>query len=549
MHRLKVQQLIDAFLNTDLTPFSESLSSSYSTTFRYNVIMAESPPAPAPTTSATTTSLEEAIPLEINNPTTVLTQRLDSWRHVVDLLHDYGEGHRVMYHNLSRDYERISKSVQDAPRFDSVETVPQNGDKPPHEGISGGFFAIREKSEVLINAATEAEKTIKSTVIPHVDRLSHDVKEHLRGLKSNGFKGIKDVERARGLTQKQIEQLGQHTSSFGIFSGKPDPLKDPYIIYRDVLCKLDSQIMKENIQTDTLLTIQRDFKTFESHIVGGIHQMFKLMDQTQNTFWDFQRECYSAITTSFTGIPPEFEWDQFVASNKLILADETAPKRSIDRVKFPNQDHESTRPLIEGVIQRKSTMAFSKTYNSAYYVVTPSKFLHQFASKDYVQSPEPEFSIYLPDANIGAMYPKETGKNKFKITAKDALKTISTKHTFEFKTSTYDDLVKWCNVIHDVGTSGSGTLSQKSTLTTSAATAAAAAAAAGEPAQLNPESTSSPVEPAVDIPVAGTSLAPTEAAAESAPAPAKEPVASDTAEPSVATETETETSKVVADNL
>ncbi|KAK9388617.1 hypothetical protein V1515DRAFT_597477 [Lipomyces mesembrius] len=508
--------------------------------------MAESPSAP--TTSATTTGVEEAIPLEITDPTTVLIQRLDSWRHVVDLLHDYGEGHRVMYHNLSRDYEKISKSVHDAPRFDSVETVPQNGDKPAREGISGGFFAIREKSEVLINASTEAEKTIKSTVIPHVDRLSHDIKEHIRGLKSNGFKGVKDVERARALTHKQIELLGQHTSSFGIFSGKPDALKDPYIIYRGVLCKLDSQIMKENMQTDTLLSIQRDFKTFESHVVSGIHQMFKLMDQTQNTFWDFQRECYGAITSAFTNIPQEFEWDKFVASNKHILADENAPKRSIDRVKFPNQDHESTRPLIEGVIQRKSTMAFSKTYNSAYYVVTPSKFLHQFASKDYVQSPEPEFSIYLPDANIGAMYPKETGKNKFKITAKDALKTISTKHTYEFKTSTYDDLVKWWNVIHDVATSGSGTLSRKSTLTS--------------PAQLEPESTSSPVEPTVDIPVAGTSLAPTEAAAESARSPVEEPVStsvesayqtpasvvSDTAEPPVGAETETETSKVVTDN-
>ncbi|KAK9353932.1 hypothetical protein V1505DRAFT_367593 [Lipomyces doorenjongii] len=520
--------------------------------------MAESPSAP--TTSATTTGVEEAIPLEITDPTTVLIQRLDSWRHVVDLLHDYGEGHRVMYHNLSRDYERISKSVQEAPRFDSVETVPQNGDKPAREGISGGFFAIREKSEVLINASTEAEKTIKSTVIPHVDRLSHDIKEHIRGLKSNGFKGVKDVERARGLTHKQIELLGQHTSSFGVFSGKPDTLKDPYIIYRGVLCKLDSQIMKENIQTDTLLSIQRDFKTFESHIVGGIHQMFKLIDQTQNTFWDFQRECYGAITTAFTNIPQEFEWDQFVASNKHILADETAPKRSIDRVKFANQDHESTRSLIEGVIQRKSTMAFSKTYNSAYYVVTPSKFLHQFASKDYVQSPEPEFSIYLPDANIGAMYPKETGKNKFKITAKDALKTISTKHTFEFKTSTYDDLVKWWNVIHDVATSGSGTLSRKSTLTSPAATSTE-----GEPAQLGPESTSSPVEPTEDIPVAGTSLAqPAEAAAESARAPVEEPVStsaesayqtpasvvSDTAEPPAGAETgtDTETSKIVSDN-
>ncbi|KAK9236752.1 hypothetical protein V1525DRAFT_406141 [Lipomyces kononenkoae] len=493
--------------------------------------MAESPTAPP--TAASTNGIEEAIPLEVIDPTAVLIQRLDSWRHAVDLLHDYSESHRVMYHNLSRDYERISKSVHDAPRFDAVETVRQNGDQPAHEGISGGFFAIREKSEGLIKAAVEAENAIKSSVIPHVERLSHDIKEHIRGLKSNGFKGVRDVEKARGQTQKQIELLGQQASSFGVFSGKPDPLKDPYIIYRGVLNKLDSQIMKENIQTDTLLTIQRDFKTFEAHVVGGIHQLFRLMDQTQTTFWNFQQECYSAITGAFTSIPLEFEWDQFVANNKQILANESAPKRSIDRVKFANQDHESTKPLIEGIIQRKATLKLSRTYNSAYYVVTPSKFLHQFASKDYGQSPEPEFSLFLPDANIGAMYPKETGKNKFKITGKDALKTISTKHTFEFKTPTYDDLVKWWNVIQDVATSGPGTLSRGSTMTSATAATAATAAAAAAP-ETAPETaeTTSPVEPAADIPVAGTSLDPPEdtAGADSAataPIVGPEPVSTD----------------------
>ncbi|KAK9244691.1 hypothetical protein V1506DRAFT_540609 [Lipomyces tetrasporus] len=504
--------------------------------------MTESSSAPI---SPTATSVEDAIPLEIIDPTSVLIQRLDAWRHVVDLLYDYAEGHRVMYHNLSRDYERISKSIHEAPRFDSVETVPETGDKPDHEGISGGFFALRDKSEGLINAAIEAENSVRASVIPHIERVSHDIKEHIKGLKSNGFKGVKDVERARGLTQKHIELLGQQTSSFGIFSGRLDPLKDPYIIFRGVLNKLDSQIMKENSQTDTLLTIQRDFKTFESHVVGGIHQMFKLMDQTQTTFADFQRDCYSAITTAFTNIPQTFEWDQFVARNKHILADENAPKRSIDRVKFPNQDHESTKPLIEGVIQRKSSVAFSKTYNSAYYVVTPSKFLHQFASKDYIQSPEPEFSIYLPDAHLGAMYAKETGKNKFKITAKDALKTISTKHTFEFKTSTYDDLVKWWNVLHEVATSGPGTLSRGSTITSTATPAASAEAT--ETATSDPESTT-------EIPVAGTNLASPERATESAadPEPVDDPVSAppeseyQTAASSVTAEPPTETSAAMA---
>ncbi|KAK9480612.1 hypothetical protein V1514DRAFT_324931 [Lipomyces japonicus] len=471
--------------------------------------------ASAAISSSATAPIEDAIPIDYVDPTTVLLRRLESWKHVVDLLSNYIEAHQVLYRDHARNYEKIAKTILDAPRFDSVEQGTEVEDRPDHEGISGGFFTLREKTEGLINAAYEAEKSIKSSITPHVDRLVHDVREHIKGLKTNGLKGQKDVEKARSLTQKQIELLGQYTSSFGIFSGKPDPLHDPYIIYRGVLNKLDSQLLKENVQTDSLISIQRDFKTFEAHVVQGIHQTFTLLDQIQTSFWDFQRDSYGAVTSSFTSIPLNFEWEQFFATNTHILADENAPKRTIDRVQFPNQNHESTKTLIEGVIQRKSTIAFSKTYNSAYYVVTSSKFLHQFASKDYVQHPEPELSIYLPDANLGAPYAQETGKNKFKLTGKDALKTISTKHTFEFKTSTYDDLIRWWNVIHDVANASTVTpaLSPRSTINSSLASPTIDTAAASAVAD-----TASQVGSPVDVPVAGTNLSSVTAAAE-APAP------------------------------
>ncbi|KAK9383994.1 uncharacterized protein V2V93DRAFT_363250 [Kockiozyma suomiensis] len=475
--------------------------------------------------------IEDAIPLEVTDPTTILLRRLESWRHVSSMLEDYVEAHRLMYHNQARDYEKVAKAVLEAPHFDAVEktdvaltaadgSVLESTTSPSREGISGGFFTLREKSEALIHAANEAEHNIKSSVIPHVERVSHDIKEHIKGLKGNGLKGVKEVERARGLTQKQIELLGQQSSSFGVFSGKPEPLKDPYVIHRSILMHLDSQISKENAQTDSLLTIQNDFKTFEAHVVSGIRQIFTLMDQVQTTFWDFQREAYGAVTQSFLSIPDDLEWRQFTVANKDVLADESVPKRSIDRIRYANMDHESTIPLIEGVLQRKGTMTLSKSYNTAYYVITPSKYMHQFASKDYIQSTEPEWSLYLPDTNVGAPYAQETGKNKFKLTGRDALGTLTRKHTFEFKTSTYDDLQKWWQVIHDVATSGSTPISPRATLNsnfsslsprgtmTSTTSSIAPTAAAAAVAAVGTESVVAPSEPAGSaIPVAGTPLA------------------------------------------
>ena len=61
-------------------------------------------------------------------------------------------------------------------------------------------------------------------------------------------------------------------------------------------------------------------------------------------------------------IPLEFEWSNFVARSGEVLVDPKTPNRTLDKIKFPNQDHGSTKSLVEGLLQRKgrpiSSMVF-----------------------------------------------------------------------------------------------------------------------------------------------------------------------------------------------
>ncbi|KAK9463022.1 uncharacterized protein V1516DRAFT_648218 [Lipomyces oligophaga] len=515
--------------------------------------------------ATTSAPIEDAIPLDYVDPTTILLRRLDSWQHVADILEGYAEGHYSLYVNLVSGYEKIAKTVQEAPRFNSVELgsemplTPASSASPSSpEGataISNGFSTLRTKQEGMVNAASEVVKSFKSTIIPNIERLQHDIKEHTKGLKTHGVKGAKEVEKARGLTQKSIEALGQNVASFGIFNGKAEPLKDPYVLYRHVLHDLDGQLVKENVQFDSLLSIQKDFSTFETHIVSSLRQTFEQIDQIQTKFWTFQTESYAAVTQSLTTIPDDFEWSSFVNANSHILAKDTTPKRTMDRVKFPNYEHESTKPIIEGIIQRKGTLTLSKNYNSSYYVVTPSKYLHQFASKDWVQHPEPEFSLYLPDCSLGAAYAQESGKNKFKLTGKDSSSTIARKHTFEFKTSTYEDLQKWWHVIHDVANSGNQPLSKSSTMSSATAAGASGALDTVEATPATPASPGSPspsamtapeiTTPIAEIPVAGSTVEAPDVEA----ATAAEPVVAETADVGIATETVVDSSANVGNEM
>ena len=74
------------------------------------------------------------------------------------------------------------------------------------------------------------------------------------------------------------------------------------------------------------------------------------------------------------------EWKNFVQKYEHALINPAAPNREISSLTFPNQNHTSTTPLVAGILQRKGTLW--GRYNTAYYVVTPSKYLHEFENCD-----------------------------------------------------------------------------------------------------------------------------------------------------------------------
>lgn len=79
-------------------------------------------------------------------------------------------------------------------------------------------------------------------------------------------------------------------------------------------------------------------------------------------------------------LPLDFEWNGFLKRNDNVLIDPSTPARSVDQIQFANQKHKSTEALVEGTLQRKGKIM--RSYSTAYYVVTPSKYLHEFKDND-----------------------------------------------------------------------------------------------------------------------------------------------------------------------
>ncbi|QSZ36015.1 hypothetical protein DSL72_007139 [Monilinia vaccinii-corymbosi] len=421
----------------------------------------------------------EAVPSE--NPTDtaeLLAERLRAWKHAVGYLEDFigavEKGHRQQ----SKEYEKVLKTIAN-PLREGHHFQQELG------GIAGLFEGMRTNVQGLINSHLETEKNIKGTVLPILDRLHKEIKHKNKELLSGAVKGAKEVEKARAITQRHIELLGSQAANYQSAGSAVKPAEDPYIVQRGIMHRLHKQVLEENTNRHELIQVQDNFAQFEAHAIQIIQQAMMSFTEIVNSQSQTEQALWADILNNCSGVTPNLEWDGFVHRNQAMLVDPKASDRSVESISFPNQNHASTQALIEGALERKSRNKLSLAgYTTGYYVVTPSKYLHEFKDNDNVRKdPVPELSIYLPDAIIGS-----TSGDKFNIKGKDVSKGISSKLSgtseIAFKASSPADATKWWEVIKSVV--GSAPVHASGSGPTSPTSPTSTAGSAALPAEKNP---------------------------------------------------------------
>lgn len=403
-----------------------------------------------------------AVPTEKGDIGALFVERLQAWKHAVGYLEAYVESTEKVHKELAKEYEKVLKTVSE-PLREGRHFDQEVG------GVASFFENIRTNTQAISHSHTETEKALKLAVLPILEGLHREIKERAKVIRTAADKGLKAVSKARNHTQNHIELLGQHASSFDSVgshaqpasggmhihipgthshnsSGKPKPDSDPYVLKRGILYRLHKQVLEENANRQELLSIQNTMQQFESHILQTIQQAMAEFYKHVGNQADKQKALYGDIVGVAQKLPLDFEWNGFMKRESDVLIDPNVPSRSVDQIQFPNMDHKSTKALIEGPLQRKGKIM--RSYSTGYYVVTPSKYLHEFKDNDnFSKEPEPETSLYLPDCTVGALSKEPDGK--FIISGKEtggALKGF-TKHDFAFKATSHAEAAKWHEII------------------------------------------------------------------------------------------------------
>ena len=302
----------------------------------------------------------------------------------------------------------------------------------------------------IANSHLETEKNLKGSVLPILGRLHSEIKHKAKELSGSTVKDSKHVDKARNVTQKHIELLGQHSAGSASAGGKVDAHNDPYVLQRGVRYRLHKQVLEENNNRRDLLTVQDSFQQFEAHVIRTIQQAMAAFYQNVGGQADRQKAMYAEMVSTTQNIPPDFEWRGFVSRNAAVLIDPSAPDRDISHITFPNQDHPSTQPLIAGTLERKSRTAI-KGFSSGYFAITRAKFLHEFKNNDDFQNdPTPDLSLHLPDCTVGAL-----GGSQFHVKGKDVSgskisSALSMSHELEFRAPNPEVAQRWWTIIREM---------------------------------------------------------------------------------------------------
>jgi hypothetical protein len=449
---------------------------------------------------ATTGLSDDAIPeADPSNTAGLLAERLQAWKHMVGYLEEYVEAVEKVHGRQAKEYEKVLKTISN-PLREGHHFDQSLG------GVAGFFENMRANTQAMINTNIETEKSIKGSVLPILDRLHKEIKHKAKELASGAQAAAKEVEKLRNVTQKHIELLGQQAAAYDSHGGRQtNSHEDPYVVRRGVMHRLSNQVIAENNHRNDLVSVQNNFRTFEAHILEVVQQAIEGFTQLVGGQGEKMRALNSDILGTVQCIPRDFEWTNFQhrAADRLVNAND--PPRSVEAIQFPNMEHASTKALIEGSLERKSRNKLSFGYSTSYYVVSPSKFLHEFKDSDDTRNdPKPELSIYLPDAVIGV-----PNAEKFNIKGKDKSGTLSSKLTgsseLSFKAHTPADAQRWFQIIQGVtnaapapiSTPASPVTTSSPTMTspvTAAPVAAAVATKAADADVKSPVATTTPVE-------------------------------------------------------
>ena len=200
--------------------------------------------------------------------------------------------------------------------------------------------------------------------------------------------------------------------------------------------------------------MQQSSAHFEEGIVRSIQSTWQTFEEWQTRMSEAVQETWRALSISMSSLAPDREWIEFAARTDHLLDPET-PLRNPETIEYPSKTDPSVFAVHTGHLERRKRWV--RTYNEAYFVLTPAGWLHEYPSSDPNDRATPKFSLFLPLCTLGPPASSTTSRShKFNLEGKGDGKMGLTRRTsilgrttysYTFRARSHEDMMEWWNDI------------------------------------------------------------------------------------------------------
>ncbi|KAK4700279.1 hypothetical protein P7C70_g5972, partial [Phenoliferia sp. Uapishka_3] len=411
-------------------------------------------------------------------PVDVLIDRSQQWKHIAKSLLNY-------YKGLSSIEKTAAKST-----LGLMETIQV----PFHEGHhflgEGGWqevlYEVRDKTRILAEQHTTLAQTLDKTVVTefevstnltcrlifttvlifvaNIQSVRSELKARILAIEKEAGVLAAELEKERALGAQYMGNLQTGIETFESSEQHMMAKDDPVITHAQTLSQLIKLVHKENALQTSLIKFQQEQPSFEEKIATSIQSACKLYDEAKAFQLTGMERVQKEIADTLQRVQPSAEYE-FYASQEGSLMDPNTPYRTVEAISFPGLNHPATIPMREGPMERKKR--FTKAYKEAYYVLSPSGYLHERRSSDE-NAIKPIFSLFLPECSLGSPSQATSKSHKFLVEGNKAIKsTIEGKLksslrfggkeiAYAFRARTHVDMTAWWNEVEKLARDSKG---------------------------------------------------------------------------------------------
>jgi len=227
---------------------------------------------------------------------------------------------------------------------------------------------------------------------------------------------------------------------------------DPYVQNILVAKQLQKQVLEENSLQKSIVIMQQSSAHFEEGIVRSIQSTWQTFDEWQSRTSTTVQQTWHILGQSMASLSPDREWIEFAARTDHLLDPDT-PLRNPEAIEYPFKNDASVVAVHVGLLERKKR--WSRSWEEGYFVLTPSGWLHQYASSDPTARATPMFSVFLPLCTLGPPSTQRSKSHKFTLEGKHDSQASrrnsflpakfggNTTYAYTFRARSHEEMMEW----------------------------------------------------------------------------------------------------------